>query len=606
MNAVNRELNQYRGCLIGGAVGDALGYPVEFLSLEGIYREWSNGITEFQLADGKARISDDTQMTLFTANGLLRGYTRFCMRGIMGSWESYVRLAYFDWLKTQVDEQIPDAKYRYSWLLDIPELYRRRAPGNTCLRALEAGGKGTIDNPINFSKGCGGIMRVAPVGLYLTKHSNTIEEIDMTAARCAAITHGHPLGYIPAAALGHIIAALITTDKTLKEIIIESVHITAKLFADQLQVDEFTEVMEKAIRLAQSEYNDIEAIRMLGQGWVAEETLAIACFCALRYEHDFEKAIVTAVNHDGDSDSTGAVTGNIVGTLLGYEGIPKKYLEHLELLDIIDEIATDLYNDCKMHEYSKEQNDMWTRKYVYYKGKETMNAKRFYEEFCKATNEDLRFEENKLYQGEPSLSENNAVIEFKENIQKRYILSDTQDDEKRLMHYYREEESNYTYIVNKIIIDEIIKKAGYQVQHEYFRIDSVGWISRYKEVKKEADTVGLSSHLWDLKIAVEHENSKSDWSDEVIKLIHIKCPLKVIIGYNYCDCRDEGKNSDMSKLNTISKWMNMVAAFESHDCEEYLIIIGNGETDDKKKENYTEFGYRGYVYTDDGFKQIDC
>ena len=74
---------------------------------------------------------------------------------------------------------------------------------------------------------------------------------------------------------------------------------------------------------------------MLGEGWVAEETLAIAIYCSLKYCDDFEKAIIASVNHSGDSDSTGAVTGNIMGAYLGLKNIPKKMVDVIELKDLM-------------------------------------------------------------------------------------------------------------------------------------------------------------------------------------------------------------------------------------------------------------------------------
>lgn len=115
--------SQYIGCLLGGAIGDALGYPVEFMSAASIIKKYGkNGIQEYELVNGKALISDDTQMTLFTANGLLLGYTRGCLRGIMGNFEGYVRYCYLDWLKTQEMNYAPIESFQYSWLLNLPEL----------------------------------------------------------------------------------------------------------------------------------------------------------------------------------------------------------------------------------------------------------------------------------------------------------------------------------------------------------------------------------------------------------------------------------------------------------------------------------------------------
>lgn len=123
-------------------------------------------------------------------------------------------------------------------------------------------------------------------------------------------------------------------------------------------------LMKKAIDLSCLELDDLDAIHILGQGWIAEETLEIAIYCALKYPNDIEKALIAAVNHGGDSDSTGAVTGNILGASLGAEGIPQKFIEKLELRDVILEIADDLYNDCKMTEYGDYYNPVWVAKYI--------------------------------------------------------------------------------------------------------------------------------------------------------------------------------------------------------------------------------------------------
>ena len=76
--------------------------------------------------------------------------------------------------------------------------------------------------------------------------------------------------------------------------------------------------------------------------WMAEETLAIALYCSLRYQDDFSAALTASVNHNGDSDSTGEVTGNIMGALHGFEAIEDKWKKDLELSEVIMEMAEDL------------------------------------------------------------------------------------------------------------------------------------------------------------------------------------------------------------------------------------------------------------------------
>ena len=155
-----RSMDQVLGCMIGGAVGDALGYAVEFMSYDSIVKEYGErGITSYQLdRQGVAEISDDTQMSLFTAAGILLGMTRGQMRGIMGRIDTYCHWTYLDWLHTQEWKSRHEDARVDSWLMDVPELYAQRAPGNTCLsalRSLEAG-----KEVRNNSCGCGGFRKL--------------------------------------------------------------------------------------------------------------------------------------------------------------------------------------------------------------------------------------------------------------------------------------------------------------------------------------------------------------------------------------------------------------------------------------------------------------
>ena len=142
-------------------------------------------------------------------------------------------------------------------------------------------------------------------------------------------------------------------------------YLQDKMWPGSEEKDYFLELIMKAVDLASMDKNDLEAIHQLGEGWVAEETLAIAIYCALKDSDNFDKALIASVNHKGDSDSTGAVTGNILGASLGLKGIPEKYTKDLELKDLILEIADDLWQDCQMSEYDSEHRDpVWIQKYL--------------------------------------------------------------------------------------------------------------------------------------------------------------------------------------------------------------------------------------------------
>lgn len=371
----NREksLDKIKGSLFGGAIGDALGYPVEFMTESYIKSRFGvNGITEYDidLKTGKALISDDTQMTLFTAEGILIGATRASLRGISGPPHGYIGFTYRDWLATQeytkkqFDKKRKKDERCDSWLCDVSELYSRRAPGNTCISAIRNKQEGSIYNPINDSKGCGGIMRVAPLALFYNEID--IRELDIEGAEIAAITHGHSLGYISAAVLTHILSLILyprESQMSLKEIVIDARNTVHELFKEDNHINELDEIITKAIELSENNESDVDNIHCLGEGWVAEETLAIAIYCSLKYQHDFSNGIIAAVNHNGDSDSTGAVTGNILGALLGFDLIEEKWKKDLELYDVIDEMAHDLYQGCLMTQYGRNYDEEWVSKY---------------------------------------------------------------------------------------------------------------------------------------------------------------------------------------------------------------------------------------------------
>jgi ADP-ribosylglycohydrolase len=331
---MKRKQEFFRGCLLGGAIGDALGWPIEFTEYDEIIEEFGeDGINDLVLSkSGKAEITDDTQMTLFTAEGIIRAQTRGNEKGICDP-ISVVYFAYKRWLNTQGYKREKDYEWIYDgWLLDIKELHAKRAPGNSCLSALCSNKMGSIDDPINDSKGCGGVMRVAPVGLFYSK-----ERAFEMGADFAALTHGHPSGYLSAGALSLIISCIINGRD-----IETSVNETLDELKKHKNHEECYELLKKAVDLSYSDIKPLYAINELGEGWVGEEALAISVYCALKYKDDFKKALITSVNHNGDSDSTGSITGNILGAYLGINEIPKDLIDNVELSDEISQVADDL------------------------------------------------------------------------------------------------------------------------------------------------------------------------------------------------------------------------------------------------------------------------
>ena len=366
VNKKERALDRIRGCMIGGAAGDALGYPVEFMTYDRILSAFGpDGIRAYQIDPESqlALISDDTQMSLYTANGILYGETRRALQGVAGKPRSYVYLAYLDWLETQRSSQ--HAQMKRCWLNNVKALWNNRSPGATCLDALASGEQGSTEHRINHSKGCGGVMRVSPVALVY--YDQPDEEIDMEGAEVAALTHSHSLGFIPAAFLTHVLKHLVDPDNTMSlvEIIEDAKKVISGLFSERKHLGVFIDLINKSVELASNSEPDEENISYIGEGWCADETLGIALYCALRHQDDFSEAIIASVNHSGDSDSTGAITGNIMGALIGYEAIPQVWKEKLELADTILEMADDICFGCLMTKTGEYQDEEWVRKYVH-------------------------------------------------------------------------------------------------------------------------------------------------------------------------------------------------------------------------------------------------
>ena len=322
---MKRSKEYFRGCLIGGAVGDALGAPIEFMSLEEIRGEFGkDGIRDLIYSKNhKAKITDDTQMTMFTAEGLLRGEVRWEYKGICHL-PSVVFHAYLRWLHTQ-GEKTQNTNFREDrydgWLIRVDDLHARRSPGYTCISSLVNGVMGSIEGPINNSKGCGGVMRFAPVGLYIMKY----RVFDM-ACEIAALTHSYPSGYLAAGVFAMLIHNIISGMS-----IIDSVNNSLEILKTKEDHEECTNKIQLAVRLALESKSQDEDIEKIGEGGIAEEAIAISIYCSLMADNNFEKGVTMAVNHSGDSYSTGSITGNILGAYLGINSIPRRWTDNVEL-----------------------------------------------------------------------------------------------------------------------------------------------------------------------------------------------------------------------------------------------------------------------------------
>ncbi|OMH37146.1 hypothetical protein BGP79_12775 [Tersicoccus sp. Bi-70] len=333
-----------RGSVLAGALGDALGYAVEFDSWSAIVARWGEaGVTDPAGLD-RPVISDDTQMTLFTLEALAEAL-RWANEGSAADELACLWLAYLRWYRTQGELLPGDAPQPpATWLESDPSMRHRRAAGNACLSGLGSGRMGTVERPVNpDSKGCGTVMRSAPFGLV--PHV-PVEDMVRLAARGSALTHGHPTAAAAAGALAGIVARIIR-GASLEDAVAATVATLAEAGDGAAET---LAALRRAVEEAEADRADhgpdsaLDPPRLaqrFGGGWVAEEALAIAVYCALVDADDdpathLRRALVRAANHDGDSDSTAAIAGNIVGALYGTTALDPAWVEALVERDVVE------------------------------------------------------------------------------------------------------------------------------------------------------------------------------------------------------------------------------------------------------------------------------
>ncbi|GGP00152.1 ADP-ribosylglycohydrolase family protein [Wenjunlia tyrosinilytica] len=352
-----------RGCLLGGAMGDALGAAVEFDSLGAIRSTYgAAGVVDLIPAFGRrGAVTDDTQMTLFTCEGLIRAQ----VRKDTGVWHppTDVHRAHLRWAATQNDWGPDEREADTGWLAREEWLYSRRAPGKACLSGLADSRMGTLDNPKNpGSKGCGTVMRSAPFGLLVGWDAGLVFQL---AVECAVHTHGHPTGYLSAGAFAVIVHALAQG-----AVLEDAVHRALDLLAGRDGNEETTEALKGALGAVRQGLPGPERVEALGAGWTAEEALAIGVYCALVAE-DVRHGLLLAVNHSGDSDSTGSICGNLLGTLHGETALPPNWVAEIEgrgtILQLADDFAMEMTQSTALHGPAVEASEMdggpWLERY---------------------------------------------------------------------------------------------------------------------------------------------------------------------------------------------------------------------------------------------------
>lgn len=337
--------DKIKGALLGAAAGDALGRSLRKLDLAEIQEHFGpDGIREYYLdtASGKALLSSDLQLTLFTANGVIYGnYLASAGKDILR--KTAVQTAYMDWFITQnkpfeSGSSLPRHSMLggVSWLLDLPELYSERAHNPAGVLAAPAA---EVKKENHTCSACASVVRVLPAAL--SPLGRSLEETAREGAELAALTLPGTASKICAAYLSALVR-LLAEGKGPEEAMDIAKDICDKIYGIHPQWSNIEARIRAARGLAPCDGEDALYLPILGEGWIPEEALALALFCALRHREDFTSGILAAVNRTGDSCAAASETAAILGALLGYEKIPQQWKENLELSEALEELSRDL------------------------------------------------------------------------------------------------------------------------------------------------------------------------------------------------------------------------------------------------------------------------
>ncbi|MFD7229586.1 ADP-ribosylglycohydrolase family protein [Streptomyces sp. NPDC059881] len=334
-----------RGCLLGGAIGDALGAGVAELSVDDIRAAHGpDGVADFVPAYGRrGAVTAATQLTLFTVDGLIRAQ----VRRDTGAWHppTDVHRAHLRWAATQRDWGPDERRKDNGWLAREEWLYARRDPAPACLTGLGDESLGTLDKPKNpTARDSGALVRSAPFGLLVGWEPQLVCQL---AVECAAQTHGHPTAYLSAGAFAVIVHGLARG-----ETVDGSVQRALSLLTPRPGHQPVTDALKQALGAVRQGIPSPARIAALGNPENAEDALAVAVYCTLVSE-DIRHGLRLAVNHDGPSHTTATLCGALLGALHGETALPPAWLAELEgratVLELADDFAMEMTQGPALH-----------------------------------------------------------------------------------------------------------------------------------------------------------------------------------------------------------------------------------------------------------------
>ncbi len=364
-----KKLASFKGCLLGLAVGDAMGHSVDEWTLDEIHKTFGpQGLMGYDCMNGYATVTAHTQIAAYTANGLLLGLTRGQMQGKMAPYVRYINVAECEWARQQSYVQEPKKPF-FCWVGADEVIRARRTRDNLMVDTLLQNRIGTMEEPRNKRDSASSLAAAIPVGMFYEPGRIDRKEMLRLGAEAVALTHGNSTAYLSGAALSYIVSRVVLDEeKDIKGLIKETIKVLQDQFCRDYahSVGEICLALQMVLSLANSPaVEQMEAMEHLRCD-KAHEVLAGALYCCAVHGENIDAALGAAVNHSGRSSAVGAVTGAILGGMLGDGVLRDFFLRDLEPIKCLEVLAADFYQGCPMDRGSVLFDYVWDQKYISY------------------------------------------------------------------------------------------------------------------------------------------------------------------------------------------------------------------------------------------------
>lgn len=351
------KLDAYRGCLLGLAVGDAMGLPVDDMTWDEIQESYGpHGLLGYDLRSDYAEITSYTQVCAYVCNALLLSISR----GSGDKMPEFANLGLREWTRSQQFARDPEGSY--CWVAKLPAFRRRHCRDARMLDTLRLSVMGFPEKGPNGYNTPGSLTSAIAVGMFYHPQRMTPLQIGELTAQIVRFTHGDPTAFLSAAVLAYAITGILMEPEMELEAQFRSAiaavnHQFRSAYPETATV---AGTLTAALDLAATAEPMAQVMERL-QCYSAMNCVAGAIYASVANAQDFDTAMITAVNHSGYSSAVAGITGAILGAKMGYSALPDFYLESLEPVKALCTLADD------MASYTPSKglfDDDWDMKYV--------------------------------------------------------------------------------------------------------------------------------------------------------------------------------------------------------------------------------------------------